>query len=105
MMNMRLMLLEYIQLMQTKLPQKLIQMNLAVLSHYSYMITSDGKALVVDPGRDIQFYLDTAKAGNLTITGIFLTHSHADFVAGHTEMVKAVNCPIYQSALSQGSPK
>jgi rhodanese-related sulfurtransferase/glyoxylase-like metal-dependent hydrolase (beta-lactamase superfamily II) len=84
---------------------KLIQINLPVLSHYSYMIVSDGKALVVDPGRDIQFYLDTAKAQNLTIMGVFLTHSHADFVAGHMEMVKAVACPIYQSALSKAEYK
>ena len=44
---------------------KLIQINLAVLSHYSYMIVSEGKALVVDPGRDIEFYLDTARAGGI----------------------------------------
>ena len=37
--------------------------------------------------------------------GIFLSHSNADFVAGHMEMVKAVNCPIYQSALSHAEYK
>lgn len=84
---------------------KLIQINLSVLSHYSYMIVSDGKALVVDPGRDIQFYLETAKDQNLTITGLFLSHSHADFVAGHMELLKAVKCPIYQSALSKAEYK
>lgn len=79
----------------------LLQINLAVLSHYSYMIISDGQALVVDPGRDIQFYLDTAKANKATIAGVFLTHSHADFVAGHMEIVALTGCPIYQSGLSQ----
>ncbi len=83
----------------------LIQINLPVLSHYSYMIVSDGKALMVDPGRDIQFYLDTARAQDFRIVGIFLSHSHADFVAGHMEMVKAVNCPIYQSPLSHAEYK
>jgi hypothetical protein len=40
---------------------RLVQFNLAVLSHYSYMIISGNEALVVDPGRDISAYLDLAK--------------------------------------------
>ncbi|MBN1509948.1 MAG: MBL fold metallo-hydrolase [Sedimentisphaerales bacterium] len=84
---------------------KLIQFNLASLSHYSYMLVSDGQALVVDPGRDIQAYLDTARQQNLKIIGLYLTHSHADFVAGHTEMVKATGCPIYQSDKSKAEYK
>ncbi len=84
---------------------KLIQINLPVLSHYSYILASDGQALVVDPGRDIQFYLDTVQQQGLKIIGVFLTHSHADFVAGHMEMVKAVECPIYQSAKSKAEYK
>jgi hydroxyacylglutathione hydrolase len=84
---------------------KLIQFNLAALSHYSYMLASDGQALVVDPGRDIQTYLDTARKQNLKIIGLYLTHSHADFVAGHMEMVKATGCPIYQSAKSRAEYK
>ncbi len=79
---------------------ELIQVNLPVLSHYSYLLVSDGKALVVDPGRDVQFYADLIKKNNLSVLGVFLTHSHADFVAGHTEMVRLYNCPIYQSAKS-----
>lgn len=84
---------------------KLIQFNLPVLSHYSYMLVSEGQALVVDPGRDIQAYLDAAKQQNLKIIGLYLTHSHADFVAGHMEMVKATGCPIYQSAKSKAEYK
>ena len=80
---------------------KLIQINLPVLSHYSYFLVSDNKVLVVDLGRDIDFYVDLTNKQSLTVAGIFLTHSHADFVAGHMEMVKAYNCPIYQSAKSQ----
>lgn len=76
---------------------KVVQFNLAVLSHYSYMVVSGGDALVVDPDRDIQVYLDTAKAEGWTVKGVFLTHSHADFVAGHTEFSKIAGCPVYQS--------
>ena len=39
----------------------LIQINLPVLSHYSYFLVSDTKVLVVDPGRDIDFYIDLIK--------------------------------------------
>ncbi|WP_136809858.1 rhodanese-like domain-containing protein [Desulfosediminicola flagellatus] len=79
---------------------KLIQATLGVLSHYSYILESEGQALIVDPGRDVQFYLDTAQSRNLKIVGVFLSHSHADFVAGHMELVKATGCPIYQSSKS-----
>jgi len=79
---------------------ELIQVNLPVLSHYSYLLVSDGKALIVDPGRDVQFYEALVRQKSLSVFGIFLTHSHADFVAGHTELVKLYNCPVYQSAKS-----
>ena len=59
----------------------------------------------MDPDRDVQFYLDFASKNGLTIKGVYLTHSHADFVAGHLEIVKAANCPIYQSAQSGAAYK
>lgn len=76
---------------------KILQFNLAVLSHYSYMVVSGKDALVVDPDRDIRVYLETAKKEGWAIKGVFLTHSNADFVAGHTEFSKAVGCPVYQN--------
>ncbi len=79
---------------------EVVQVNLPVLSHYSYILASGKEALIVDPDRDVQFYLDFASKNRLTIKGVYLTHSHADFVAGHLEIVKAADCPIYQSASS-----
>jgi hydroxyacylglutathione hydrolase len=79
---------------------KVIQFNLAVLSHYSYMLISQGEALIIDPGQDVATYLETAQKEGARIKGVFLTHSHADFVAGHLELVKAVGCPIYQNGAS-----
>jgi len=84
---------------------KVIQFDLPVLSVYSYLLISEGEALMVDPVRDIFTYLETAKKENVTIKGVYLTHSHADFIAGHTEMVKALGCPIYQSKKSGVSYK
>lgn len=79
---------------------RVIQFNLAVLSHFSYMLVSGDQAFVVDPGRDIAAYLDTAKREAAKIEGVFLTHSHADFVAGHLEVARAAGCPIYANASS-----
>jgi hydroxyacylglutathione hydrolase len=79
---------------------KLIQLELPVLSIYSYMLVSEKEALVVDPCRDISIFLDIAEKEGLNIIGVYLTHSHADFVAGHMELVNKVKCPIYQSHIS-----
>jgi rhodanese-related sulfurtransferase/glyoxylase-like metal-dependent hydrolase (beta-lactamase superfamily II) len=84
---------------------EIVQINLPVLSHYSYILVSGKEALIVDPDRDVQFYLDFASKNGLRIKGVYLTHSHADFVAGHLEIVKATDCPIYQSAASGAAYK
>ncbi len=78
----------------------IVQFTLPVLSHYSYVVASDGSALIVDPGRDIDRYVDYLHEEKLSVKGVFLTHSHADFVAGHIEMANVFGCPIYASAAS-----
>ena len=79
---------------------EVVQLDLSVLSHYSYLLVSGKEALVVDPARDVATYLDYARKNGLTLKGVFLTHSHADFVAGHVELAKASSVPIYQNAAS-----
>jgi glyoxylase-like metal-dependent hydrolase (beta-lactamase superfamily II)/rhodanese-related sulfurtransferase len=79
---------------------RVIQFTLPVLSTYSYLLINDSEALVIDPGRDISVILEAAKKEKVTIKGVYLTHSHADFIAGHMEMVNALKCPIYQSKKS-----
>jgi len=74
---------------------RVIQFDLPVLSHFSYMLISGEQALVVDPGRDVSIYLDTARQEGVKLAGVFLTHSHADFVAGHMELAQAADCPVY----------
>ena len=95
------------QLIETydQLGFKVMQFNLAVLSHYSYVLVSGKDALVVDPGRDVDGYLAAAKKEGLAIRGVYLTHSHADFVAGHMEMAKAIGCPVYVSEKSRAGYK
>jgi rhodanese-related sulfurtransferase/glyoxylase-like metal-dependent hydrolase (beta-lactamase superfamily II) len=70
------------------------QYNLSVLSHYSYLIGSGGEAMVVDPARDIRRYTKDAQELGLKITRVYLTHSHADFVAGQMELTKATGAEI-----------
>jgi hydroxyacylglutathione hydrolase len=77
------------------------QYNLAVLSHYSYLIGSGGEALIVDPARDISRYLKEAQELGLKITRVYLTHSHADFVAGHMELAKATGAEIVMNEATQ----
>lgn len=79
---------------------KVIQFELPVLSVYSYLLISGDEALMIDPVRDVDLYLQTARKENVRIKGIYLSHSHADFVAGHMELKSKIDGPIYQSHLS-----
>ena len=82
---------------------KIEQYYLACLSHASYMITDDTTktAAVVDPQRDIDQYLKDAAAGGYTITHVFLTHFHADFVAGHIELRDQAGATIHLGRRAQ----
>lgn len=68
------------------------QYYIECLSHASYLIGDEttGRAIVVDPRRDITEYLDDAAKYGLKIEGVINTHLHADFVSGHLELVDAV---------------
>ncbi len=64
------------------------QYYLGCLAHASYLIADEASAsaIVVDPQRDIQQYLDDAEQLGVQIRHVFLTHFHADFLAGHLEL-------------------
>ena len=66
------------------------QYYLDCLSQASYLIADEttGKAVVVDPRRDVGEYLDDARARGLKIVGVINTHFHADFVSGHLELAR-----------------
>jgi glyoxylase-like metal-dependent hydrolase (beta-lactamase superfamily II)/rhodanese-related sulfurtransferase len=74
------------------------QFYLGCLAHASYMLASNGEAVVIDPQRDIDIYLEAARKHNLTIRHIFETHLHADFVSGHNELAARTGAAIYISA-------
>jgi rhodanese-related sulfurtransferase/glyoxylase-like metal-dependent hydrolase (beta-lactamase superfamily II) len=64
------------------------QYYLGCLAHASYLIADEetGTAVVIDPQRDIDQYLQDTEQQGLHIRYVFLTHFHADFLAGHLEL-------------------
>jgi len=82
---------------------KFKQFYLGCLAHASYYIGSDAEAVIVDPQRDVQQYLDEAEANKQKIKYIIETHSHADFVSGHIELAEKTGAEIVfgQKAMTQ----
>jgi len=64
------------------------QYYLGCLAHASYLIADEGsgEAAVVDPQRDVEQYVEDARRLGCRIARVFLTHFHADFIAGHLEL-------------------
>ena len=69
------------------------------LAQASYFIGCQkaGVAAVIDAKRDVDTYLEIAKANNMKITHIFETHIHADFLAGSRELAKLTGADMYLS--------
>jgi hydroxyacylglutathione hydrolase len=80
------------------------QYYLGCLSHASYLIGDEvsGRAVVVDPQRDISQYLDDAAAHGLLIDRVIETHFHADFLSGHLELREQVGAVISYGSVAQG---
>ena len=74
------------------------------LSHASYVIGCQvaGTALVIDPQRDVDVYLQIAAENNLKITAIAETHIHADFLCGSRELATLTGSTMYLS--DEGGP-
>ncbi len=79
------------------------QFYLGCLAHASYMLASEGEAVVVDPQRDVELYLKAAAEHSATIRHIFETHLHADFVSGHTELAARTGAKIYIGAQARAT--
>jgi hydroxyacylglutathione hydrolase len=79
------------------------QFYLQCLAHASYLIGDEqtGTGVVVDPQRDIDQYISFAVEHALKIKHVFLTHLHADFVAGHLELRDRVGATIYLGAAAK----
>jgi hydroxyacylglutathione hydrolase len=79
------------------------QYYLSCLAHASYLLGDEASstAIIVDPQRDIQNYLADAEKFGLQIRHVFLTHFHADFVAGHLELRDRCGATIHLGSRGQ----
>jgi hydroxyacylglutathione hydrolase len=91
------------ELRRTGLRLVLEQYYLGCLAHASYLIADEasGQAAVVDPQRDVEQYLDDAARLGCRIEHVFLTHFHADFVAGHLELRERAGAMIHLGARAE----
>jgi glyoxylase-like metal-dependent hydrolase (beta-lactamase superfamily II)/rhodanese-related sulfurtransferase len=80
------------------------QYYLGCLSHASYVVgdTESGRAVVVDPQRDVTQYVADAAAAGLRIERVIETHFHADFLSGHLELAEATGAVISYGAAADG---
>lgn len=69
------------------------------LAHASYMVgcQATGEALVIDPGRDVEIYLQEVKQQNMRLVAVAETHIHADYVSGACELGQRTGATLYLS--------
>ncbi len=82
---------------------KFNQYYLECLSHASYLIGDEttGRAVVIDPQRDVSEYVADAKELGMTIELVIETHFHADFLSGHLELAEATGAKIVYSSVAE----
>jgi hydroxyacylglutathione hydrolase len=73
---------------------KVEQIYTGCLAQGAYYIQSEGEAVVIDPLREIEPYVQKAERNNARIKYVFETHFHADFVSGHLDLAKATGATI-----------
>lgn len=80
---------------------KIEQIYTGCLAQGAYYITSNGEAVIIDPLRETQPYIDRLEKDGVKLKYIFETHFHADFVSGHLDLSKKTNAPIVYGATAK----
>lgn len=73
---------------------KIEQIYTGCLAQGAYYIESHGEAVIIDPLRETQPYIDRLEKDGVTLKYIFETHFHADFVSGHLDLSQKTKAPI-----------
>jgi hydroxyacylglutathione hydrolase len=73
---------------------KVEQIYTGCLAHAAYYIESNGEAMIFDPLREVQPYIDRAEKDGAKVKYVFETHFHADFVSGHLDLAKKTGAEI-----------
>ncbi len=84
------------------MPFTLHQIEIPGLAQYSYVIASEGRAVVIDPIRDFDRYTQYLAEHSLTLTHILETHIHADFASGAPALAVATGAELALSAYDEG---
>ena len=80
---------------------KIKQFEVPGLAQFSYVISSGGEAVVIDPMRDVDRYTDYAKEQGVAITYVTETHIHADFASGALALAEVTGARLALSAYDQ----
>jgi hydroxyacylglutathione hydrolase len=80
---------------------KIKQFEVKGLAQYSYLLFSEGEAIVIDPMRDIDRYTDYADEHGLVIKYVTETHIHADFASGALALSRATGAQLALSLYDQ----
>ena len=80
---------------------KIEQIYTGCLAQGAYYIESQGEAVVIDPLREVEPYIQKAGADGAKIKYVFETHFHADFVSGHLDLSKKTGAPIVYGPTAQ----
>lgn len=73
---------------------KIEQIYTGCLAQGAYYIESDGEAVIIDPLREVEPYIQKAERNGARIKYVLETHFHADFVSGHLDLSKKTGAPI-----------
>ncbi|UCS95595.1 MBL fold metallo-hydrolase [Echinicola marina] len=73
---------------------KIEQIYTGCLAQGAYYVESNGEAVIIDPLREVDPYIEKAKRNNADIKYVFETHFHADFVSGHKDLAKKTGAQI-----------
>lgn len=80
---------------------KVEQIYTGCLAQGAYYIESDGEAVVIDPLREVQPYIEKAEQNKAKIKYVLETHFHADFVSGHLDLSKKTGAPIVYGPMAK----
>jgi len=86
--------------MKKKKTMKIEQIYTGCLAQGAYYIESNGEAVVIDPLREVDPYLQKAERNSAKIKYVFETHFHADFVSGHLDLSQKTGAPIVYGPLA-----
>lgn len=80
---------------------KIKQFEVPGLAQYSYIVSSEGEAIVIDPMRDFDRYTEYAAEESLAIKYVTETHIHADFASGALALAEAAGAELALSSYDQ----